>query len=365
MFASYQEMYMNTDNMDFIVGKRLEMVRYALDNGIKATTKFYECSKNTVKKWCRRYALKGIIGLRNLSKKPHNSPKRIKQEDIDLIITTSQSAKERGKHITVKNIRKKTEIEDYSDGTINKYINEGTGKKRNKKHPKNNGGSVEWKKRLKPFQLIQVDIKYLTDIDNLKPYFNDDASKSLMKYQITARCVATGYPIVAYCDDKGATYTKMFLEKVLYPFLVELKKKNAKYLNLKKIKIQTDCGKEFTTKYTRTKNGKSPIIHSFTVFVESKFKSHRTNIPGHCTANSDVETFHWSIERDCLGWDDITNNEQLITYTTKFIEDYTKEIIVHRGYSPIEKIKETLDVSDITFPKPQILSVKSINPNHR
>ena len=359
MFTNYQEMYINTDNIDFIKNKRLEMVHYAFDHGIKSAATFYCCSKNTIKKWIKRYKEKNISGLIDISRKPHNSPKKIKQSDIDNIIETATIAKEKGKHITVNNIRRKTGINEYSDETINRYINKATGKIRNKKKPKSTGGSVEWKKKLKPFQLIQVDIKYLTDIDNLKPYFNYDNSKSLSKYQITARDVASGYAIVSYCDDKSSTYTTMFLENILYPFLKQFFTSE----ELKKIKIQTDCGSEFTNKYKRTK-GKSPIVHSFTLFIDTKFKRHKTNIPGHCTANSDVESFHWSIERDCLGWDDITNNDELIQYTTNYIERYTKSIIVHRGYSPIEKIKETLDVTAITFPKPQILSVKS-TPDHR
>lgn len=353
MFFSYQEMYMNISNEDKLIDKRLEMVRYAKDESIKKAAKFYRCSKNTIKKWCNRYALLGVKGLKDQSRKPINSPTRINQSDIDIITNISVSAKEKGKHITVNNVRRKSGITEHADVTMNRYINKATGKFKNKKHPKSNGGSVEWKKKLKPFQLIQVDIKYLTDIDNLKPYFNEDNSKSLMRYEITARDVATGYAIVAYCDDKSSFYTRKFLEEILHPFL-----KQFKYLDLKTITIQTDCGSEFTNKYKKTR-GKTPVVSAFTVFIEDTFKRHKTNIPGHCTADSDVETFHWSIERDCLGWDDIINNTTLIKYTTKFIERYNNSKIETRGYSPIEKIKETLDVTDITFPKPQLLTVKS------
>ncbi|MDD4796097.1 MAG: leucine zipper domain-containing protein, partial [Bacilli bacterium] len=309
MFTTYEEMYRNAYNMDFIVEKRLEMVRYAFDHGIKPAAKYFRCSKNSVKKWIKRYQKDNISGLIDISRKPHNSPKRIAQEDIDNITSVSIDAKEKGKHITVNNVRKKTGITYYSDETMNRYINKATDSKRNKAHPKSNGGPTAWKKKLKPFELIQVDIKYLTDIDNLKPYFNDeDESKSLIRYQITARDVASGYPILGYCESPSSVFTKMFLEDILYPFLSQFKQ-----LDLKTVRIQTDCGPEFTNKYKKT-NGKTPVIHSFTLSVESKFRKHKTNIPGHCTANSDVESFHWSIERDCLGWDDITNNTELIKY---------------------------------------------------
>ena len=103
--------------------------------------------------------------------------------------------------------------------------------------------------------------------------------------------------------------------------------------------------------------GKEPKISSFTLYVEDKFKKHRTNIPGHCTADCDVETFHWSIERDCLAWDDIVDDESLIKYTTIYMEEYINTIIKTRGYSPLEKIKETYEIDNIIYPMPQIITI--------
>lgn len=348
MFTSYQELYMNSDNMDYIVSKRLEMIRYTTENGIKKAAKFYSCSKNTIKKWYRRYQTKGMDGLKDISRKPHNSPNKIKQEDAELITSTVKSAKEKKKYITVNNIRKATDISDYSDATINRHINKSLGKIRNTKKPDTKNKSTEWKKDLKPFEFIQVDIKYLTDIDNLKPYFND---RNLMKYQITARDVCTGFPIVAYCMEKSVTYTKMFLEEILHPFLTQFP-----YLDLKDIVIQTDNGNEFYNPYQKTK-GQTPKESTFRIYVNEKFKKHINIIPGHCTAQSDVETFHWSIERDCLAWDDIVDNDTLIKYTTEYINKYIKTEIKTRGYSPLDKIKTALDVTEITIPKPQLLTV--------
>ena len=234
---------------------------------------------------------------------------------------------------------------------MNRYINEACGKRKNLKHTQPKGGDVSWKQHLKPFQLWQVDIKYLTDINNLKPYFKKDNDRSLAKYQITARDVATGFPIVAYCNEKSATYTKMFLENILYKFL-----KQFDGIDLKSITIQTDNGKEFTNKYTKT-NGKSPKETNFTLYVYCKFKKHKTNPPGSPTYDSDVESFHWSIERDCLAWDDIVDNESLIKYTTEYIYNYINTEIKTRGYSPLDKIKTAYEIDNIKFPKPQLLTV--------
>lgn len=354
MWSSYQEMYMNIDNEKLLIDKRLEMVRFANDVGIKKTARFYNCSKNTIKKWCRRYALEGLSGLLDLSRKPKNSPKKIKQEDIDKVTEVTKNAKEKKKHITVRNVRKQSKVTDYSDATINRYINKAIGKKRNRKHDPSNGGDTSWKVKLKPFELIQQDIKYLTDIDNLKPYFacsKNNYKGIKVKYQITFRDVCTGLTIVCYCDDKSSYYTTKATKEVLYPFL-----KQFKGLNLKGVTVQTDNGTENTNRMLKSK-GKEPEKSSFTKFVEEKFKKHKLNIPGHCTANSEVESFHWSIERDCLAWDDIVDNETLIKYTTEYMNEYIHSEIKTRGYSPIDKIKETYDIDKIIYPMPQILNV--------
>ena len=351
MFFSYKDMYDSIDNEKVLMDKRLEMVRYANDNGVKVAARFYKCSKNTIKKWCRRYAIYGYAGLKDKSRRPIHSPKRIPDDDIIKIKETCDYAKEKGKYITVNNVRKRTGINDYSDVTMNRYINEACGKRKNLKHTQPKGGDVSWKQHLKPFQLWQVDIKYLTDINNLKPYFKKDNDRSLAKYQITARDVATGFPIVAYCNEKSATYTKMFLENILYKFL-----KQFDGIDLKSITIQTDNGKEFTNKYTKT-NGKSPKETNFTLYVYCKFKKHKTNPPGSPTYDSDVESFHWSIERDCLAWDDIVDNESLIKYTTEYITNYINTEIKTRGYSPLDKIKTAYEIDNIKFPKPQLLTV--------
>ena len=350
MWTNYKEMYDNIGNEKKLIAKRLEMVRFANEHGIKVAARVYSCSKNTIKKWCRRYAVYGNKGLKDKSRRPHHSPKRIDSNDIIKIKKCVDYAKEKKKYITVNNVRRKTKITKYSDETINRYINEFCNGKKNKKHiqPKKD---VSWKQKIKPFMYWEIDIKYLTDIDNLKPYFKKSKDRSLAKNQITARDMSTGFPIVAYCDDRSSFFTKKFLEEILYPFL-----KQFKYLNLKEITIQTDNGTEFTNKYVKT-YGKEPKINMFTLFVEEKFRKHKTNPPACPTYDSDVETFHWSIERDCLAWDDIVDNDTLIKYTTEYITNYINAKIKTRGYSPLDKIKTALEIDNIIFPKPQLLTV--------
>ena len=99
------------------------MVRSAHEIGIKPTARLYKCTRHVVKKWCRRYALYGLKGLKDLSRRPKHSPKRIPDEDIIKIKECVDDAKNKKKYITVNNVRRKTKIKEYSDTTINRYIN--------------------------------------------------------------------------------------------------------------------------------------------------------------------------------------------------------------------------------------------------
>jgi len=354
MLYSYGEMYSVVNDMEVIARKRLDMVHYVNNYGYCAASRYFRTDRKTIKKWYRRYILEGISGLYDKSRKPKNSPKTIDKNTADIITRTVLEANEKNKYITVNNIRRKSKVKEYSDATINRYIKKALNNKpKNYKKSKSTGGSIAFKKGLLPFEIIQIDIKYLTDIDNLKPYFNEDAKKSLIRYQITARDVLTGFPLVAYCPEKAVCYTTLFLTKVLMPFL-----KQFKYLDFKTIRIQTDNGKEFTNKYVRTYNGHEAKQTSFTIYINDKFKDHKTNIPGHCTQNSEVESFHWDIERDCLAWEDIVDNKSLIKYVSAYLNTYVHTVISTRGYSPLEKIKETLHTRNVKVPKPLLLSIK-------
>ena len=49
MFTSYKDMSDSIDDEKKLMDKRLELVRFSNDNGIKTAARFYKCSKNTVK----------------------------------------------------------------------------------------------------------------------------------------------------------------------------------------------------------------------------------------------------------------------------------------------------------------------------
>jgi transposase-like protein len=53
---------------------RHELATCAIKKGIKAAARCYECSRNTVRKWVRRFALNRNQGLFPVSRAPHCCP---------------------------------------------------------------------------------------------------------------------------------------------------------------------------------------------------------------------------------------------------------------------------------------------------
>jgi hypothetical protein len=144
MTVTYYEIYHNCRHTDFLINKRLGLVRYANGFGIKPASRYFRTSSNTVKRWCRRYAILGIKGLYNRPCTPKRCTTKIAMSDIKKISSCVKDSKKKKKCITVKNVRKKTDIFKYSDTTINHYINKAlNNKKRNIIKPKTNEGSIE------------------------------------------------------------------------------------------------------------------------------------------------------------------------------------------------------------------------------
>ena len=51
---------------------RMQMVNYAKEHGFKPTTRVFQTTVKTVKKWCRRFELESYSGLEDQSHAPHD-----------------------------------------------------------------------------------------------------------------------------------------------------------------------------------------------------------------------------------------------------------------------------------------------------
>ncbi len=145
-------------------------------------------------------------------------------------------AEKNNKRINSAMIKRKYNI-PYSKNTILKVMREVNFMPQKRKKYQRKRDLRDIKAKMKPFEKIQVDIKYLDDIPEMYGAF---IVHRLPKYQITARDVHTGALFYSYAIKKSSTNTAMFI--------MELASHLERHgVNLEDVTIQTDNGIEFTT----------------------------------------------------------------------------------------------------------------------
>ncbi len=138
------------------------------------------------------------------------------------------------------------------------------------------------KEKMRSFEKIQVDVKYLNDISE---FYSDLIRHKLPRYQYTARDVRTGFTFVSYAREFSQTNSVNFMLKLAFSL-------NQLGVDPKTCLIQTDNGTEFVSGFRSSKRSICEAI------VESLFAGHRAIPPGAYTYQSDVESFHRRIEEE-------------------------------------------------------------------
>ncbi len=291
------------------VPHRAELVKYAIKHGNKPAARKFQTSVKTVRKWRRRYEEGKRPALRDSSRRPHHSPNEIMPFWRFKILDICETAKKRRKRINTVLIKRKYNI-PYSTKTILKIMHESGFLPQKQRKYQRKRDLRELKKMLKPFEKIQVDIKYLDDIPE---FYTAYRVFRLPKYQITARCVRTGALFYAYAEQKTSTATTMFLLR-----LGEHLQEHG--VDLKTVTIQTDNGTEFAS----TWNSLNKCV--FTKAIEQIWKSeHRTIPPGAKTWQSDVETSHRLIEDEFYAFEEFPTRFQFFRKAAKYQRWYNCE----------------------------------------
>ena len=256
---------------------RYQMVISVEKHGIKKTAQHFKATRNTVRKWWRRWIENGYKGLEELPRRPHNSPNATPQKERQLLVKLKKKYKRIGAD-TIK------VIEDIpiSAKTMRKiWRQEGiSSRKRRKKHvTKQNLREV--KREWALFQQMDEDTKDLIDIPE---YWTQMKKKGLPKVQYTARDVTSGLMFLGFADERALIYATLFAQYLNY----HLQKAGA---DLSKTVRQTDNGSEYIGSW----QAKKPS--AYTKAIESvPGQIHNTIFPGAHRYQSDVETVHNLIE---------------------------------------------------------------------
>ena len=314
--------YQNMSKKSTLFNARHKMVKMALVDKMTVTyvANYFGCSRKTVYKWIKRYKNEKLQGLKDRSRRPHNSPNKISKYWENRIIELRNRFPGFGpwRILQMFNI-------PFHENTIYKVFKRNGLIKKNKKFKRRNQEKVrEWKRKLKPFEKIQVDVKYLDDIPNLYPKIIIDKFPAFL---YSARDIKTGMVFFCYAYEKSLINSTIFISYLL-GYLKELG------VDIEKIKIQTDNGSEFVGHPESLKDS------IFTKMINNTFNAKHILIPpASPTYNSDVETFHKAIQKEIFETEQFNNISEFIakSYAYQIFYNYERKI-QNRGI-PVEILK--------------------------
>ena len=276
MCPSYYEM-IRSSNPDFNL--RYRMVQAAHQHGIRTAARQFGCTRNTVRKWLRRFqAAGGKTGLREQSRRPKSVPHQTPKATEQRVLRARQQIPCFGP----KRLKDEFQL-PCSTGAIARILKQHQLVRSRKKPHQPKRDLTAQKMQWPAFGRLQIDVK---DLRDLPAYRSLIASDGLPRYQFTARLVPEGAIWLAFSAVNDSTYALLFADRLLAHF-------QRCGVQLSELIVQTDNGSEFGGNWNRH-HGLPP----FTKLVEQKWKcrQHRFNPPRRSTFTSDVESVHGTME---------------------------------------------------------------------
>lgn len=333
----YYEYYRTSKDIYSI---RLQMVQYALENGIKPAARKYSTAVKTVKKWVTRFKENKKAGLKEKPRRPNTCPHQLKPYWRFKLIGECQRLNELGKRKSAAALRKDLQIPASLPTVLKVLKAEGLYRGRRRVVEKKRD-LREVKSRLKAFEKLQVDVKYLDDIPEM---YSEYKAYNLPRYQFTARCVRTGALFICYAREKTVTNAAIFMLRLQKHF-------EDHGLSLSGNMVQTDNGTEFTSPWNSMKKT------SFTLVVERAARAtHHLIPPGAKTWQSDVESSHRLIEEEFYAAVPFSSCEDFL----KKARLYTKHFNLNR-YNTYKK-GTPIELARLSYPdvKPEVFTFQPI-----
>ena len=254
---------------------RKSIVHEALKDGIKPVANPWNTSKNTVKKWVKRFQEEGNDGLMDHRSGPKTIPHKTPLTVETQIVAIRKQAPCYGARRLKYFFRLPASV-----GAIQRIIHDHglTRKIRRRHHKKNDLRQV--KAQYKACEKLQMDVKYLTDIP---PYWEMMQRLKLPRFQYTVRDVKSGMLFLGFADEISELHPETMAKHVLQTIVPRFPGK---------VTMQTDNGVEFSGTTRRLES------NHFRAMVTGLGAEHCYIPPGHCNANADVESIHSTIEEE-------------------------------------------------------------------
>lgn len=317
--VSYYTMIKSKDQK-FIYGIRLQIVRDALEQGIKPVARFYQVSKNTVKKWLSRYKDKGTAGMVEESRAPRHIPHKKGKEIEEEVLKHRKSKPGFG----AKRLKRDFDI-PCSHGAIERILKEHGKIKPRKKKKKVRNSLREIKDKFRSFEKNCLDTKHLTDIPT---YWPQIMTLGLPKYQYTFRDMKLGAMFIGYSKELSLSHATLFAE-IIGGWLKEHGVKTEGTV------WQSDGGSEFIGSWQAKE--KSIFIKG----IESLGAEH-FQIPK-VTYNADVEAVHNTIEFEFYDIEGFNSPKNFFEKASAYALHYnlTRKNSNRNDKSPLDTLLET------------------------
>ena len=257
---------------------RHNLVTHALQHGIKAASACFECSRNTVRKWLRRFKSHHNQGLIAQSRAPQSCPHKTSPELEAKAVALRKKTPGFGARRLIEEFDLKM-----GHNALNRIFRQHQLTRQPKRRHKRKNDLRAVKAAYPPFTRFQMDVKYLTDIPFYWPQMQ---ANGLPRFQYTIRELSCGAQFLAYSQELSKTYATFAVDR----FLKHLKKHG---MDTAQVVLTTDLGSEFDGDTVHYQLG------SFHSTIEQKYQAeHRFNPPACPNANADVESVHHTIETE-------------------------------------------------------------------
>ena len=290
MHSRYFELYRMRTDRHWLHQK---VVSYAREHGIKAATREFGCSRNTVRKWLRRAVPGKPSSLAEKSRAPkhcpHKTPAGLEGQIVRLRKRTGFGAERLVREFDLK----------VSHNAVARIISHHGLTRPRKKKPVTKKQLRTVKRAWKLFGQISADTKFLQDIPC---YWPQMMRLNLPRFQYTAREIVSGACFTAYADELSKSYA-VFLAEQLSAHLA------LHGVDLHSLVWQTDNGCEFQ------ENKEERGLPSTVRAVGS---DHRFIPPKRYTWQSDVETVHRLVEDEFFDLEHFRDRDDFFAKVTTY-----------------------------------------------
>jgi transposase len=302
---------------------RLEIVFYAKEHGISETSRRYQTTRKTVRKWLCRYNTSGLDGLKDQKRTPKSIPHKMDKDTELKIITARQKLHTFG----ARPLKDRLGI-SYSHTAIHRVMKQNDLVRKKRRRWRKRNDLSELKKTLAFFERCQIDTKDLSDI---LPYWPLMRRLGLPRYEFAARELSSGASFFAYADENTTTNASIFADYLA---------KHLKHHSIKTAQItcQSDNGSEYIGSVNKKTNRPSAFER---VLLRHEIKHGR--IPPRCSwLQGDVETFNRIIESEFFEIESFKNSEDFLgkAYTYQLYFNYLRKNRYRENKSPLQILRE-------------------------